>query len=568
MIPADQELTTIEDFVPIEGNWRSLPPDFTGTYNGAMDTDTELILFLGPELRRSTRRAACWSGPYEWASVPHEIVRLTSSTAFELNRRLLVGGVPALLAPETQEIDELPAFSTSSAPARPPPSRCSSDLVEGVPVSSHIDFQSANGRYYWEIFFHAPMLIAQALNAAQRFDDAKRWYEYVFDPTEPERYWRFLPFLAIDLRALVEGCRIDLRNLPAQVGLDMAPLLDDLEKLAPLFDHARPCDGDDLALLDGLAVRAQPFADHERLREKAGMIARLRRQYDLMGDRGALLKAYRDDPFDPHAIAGLRPTAYRRAVVMAYVDNLLDWGDLLFRQYTMESVDEARMLYILAYDILGDRPQGVGPRHLPPVRTYLELDPAEEGDPYAERVTAGGSLLDGMGAIHRSIGNGYFYIPGNQVLGEYWDRVEDRLRKIRASLDILGVSRPLPLFEPPADVMALVRGAAAGLTPDQVGAGLAAPVPHYRFGFLHRKAQDLVDRLRAFGGELLGVLERRDAEELSILQTRQEANIRQMTRAVREAQVEVATEYLAQMEAAREAAEARQSTTRSRSPTG
>ncbi|WP_061300608.1 hemopexin repeat-containing protein [Herbidospora cretacea] len=554
VIPATAALTTIKDFIPIEGNWRSLPPAFTTISYGAMDADNELIFFLGPDFQ-SNSKLGVLQRPIEWASLKHEIVRLTSSTAFELNRRLLVGGVPALLAPETQEIDELPAFSTKDSGTTTIQVK---DQVEGVPVSSHIDFQSANGRYYWEIFFHAPMLIAQALNAAQRFDDAKRWYEYVFDPTEPERYWRFLPFLAIDLRALVEGCRIDLRNLPAQVGLDMAPLLADLERLAPLFDHARACDSDDLALLDGLAARVQPFAEHERLREKAGMIARLRRQYDLMGDRGALLKAYRDDPFDPHAIAGLRPTAYRRTVVMAYVDNLLDWGDLLFRQYTMESVDEARMLYILAYDILGDRPQGVGRRHLPLVKTYLELDPAEVDDPYAERVTAGGSLLDGMGAIHRSIGNGYFHIPGNQVLGEYWDRVEDRLRKIRASLDILGVSRPLPLFEPPADVMALVRGVAAGLTPDQVGAGLAAPVPHYRFGFLHRKAQDLVDRLRAFGGELLGVLERRDAEELSILQTRQETGIRQMTRAVREAQVEVATEYLAQMEASREAAEARQ----------
>ncbi|WP_066366107.1 hemopexin repeat-containing protein [Herbidospora mongoliensis] len=554
VIPATQELTTIKDFIPIEGNWRSLPPDFTNTYNGAMDADAELVFFLGPNFQ-SNSKTGVLQRPIEWASLKHEIVRLTSSTAFELNRRLLVGGVPALLAPETQEIDELPAFSTTTSGTTTIRVK---DQVGGVPVSSHVDFQSANGRYYWEIFFHAPMLIAQALNAAQRFDDAKRWYEYVFDPTEPERYWRFLPFLAIDLRALVEGCRIDLRNLPSQVGVDMAPLLADLETLAPVFDHVRACTTDDLTLLDGLAVRAQPFEQYGRLREKVGMIARLRRQYDLMGDRGALLKTYLDDPFDPHAIAELRPTAYRRAVVMAYVDNLLDWGDLLFRQYTMESVDESRMLYILAYDILGDRPQGVGRRHLPPVKTYKELDPAEEGDPYAERVTAGGSLLDGMGAVHRSIGDGYFYIPGNAVLGEYWDRVEDRLRKIRASLDILGVSRPLPLFEPPADVMALVRGAAAGLTPDQVGAGLAGPVPNYRFGFLHRKAQDLVDRLRGFGGELLGVLERRDSEELSVLQTRQEAGIRQMTRAVREAQVEVATEYLAQIEASREATEARQ----------
>ena len=57
-------------------------------------------------------------------------------------------------------------------------------------------------------------------------------------------------------------------------------------------------------------------------------------------------KTYLNDPFDPHALAIIRPSAYRKAIVMAYVDNLIDWGDMLFRQYTQESINEARMLYI------------------------------------------------------------------------------------------------------------------------------------------------------------------------------------------------------------------------------
>ena len=44
----------------------------------------------------------------------------------------------------------------------------------------------------------------------------------------------------------------------------------------------------------------------------------------------AALAAYRGDPFNPHAIARLRPGAYEKAIVMKYVDNLLDWGDSLF----------------------------------------------------------------------------------------------------------------------------------------------------------------------------------------------------------------------------------------------
>src|SRR5262245_28521507 len=45
--------------------------------------------------------------------------------------------------------------------------------------------------------------------------------------------------------------------------------------------------------------------------------------------------------------------------VMAYLDNLIAWGDSLFRQDTGEAIDEAVMLYVLAANILGPRPQAV-----------------------------------------------------------------------------------------------------------------------------------------------------------------------------------------------------------------
>jgi Tc toxin complex TcA C-terminal TcB-binding domain/Neuraminidase-like domain/Salmonella virulence plasmid 28.1kDa A protein len=74
----------------------------------------------------------------------------------------------------------------------------------------------------------------------------------------------------------------------------------------------------------------------------------------------AELTAYESDPFSPHAIARLRPGAYEKAMVMQYVDNLLDWGDSLFIQFTAESINEATMLYILALDILGPRARDAG----------------------------------------------------------------------------------------------------------------------------------------------------------------------------------------------------------------
>jgi hypothetical protein len=60
------------------------------------------------------------------------------------------------------------------------------------------------------------------------------------------------------------------------------------------------------------------------------------------------IEVYKKDPFNPHAIARLRMSAIQKSIVMKYIDNLLDWGDQLFSQDTMESINEATLLYIIA----------------------------------------------------------------------------------------------------------------------------------------------------------------------------------------------------------------------------
>ena len=177
------------------------------------------------------------------------------------------------------------------------------------------------------------------------------------------------------------------------------------------------------------------------LRERAAIMAELGQHFARLGDRDGLLKAYYENPFDPYAIADVRPIAYRRAVVMKYIDNLLDWADMLFRQYTPESVDEARMLYILAYDLLGEHSEH-GPRPRPAVESFEGLEDAPGDLDLVGYLTAGGALLEGGGAVHTGVADGYFEIPDNAALEEYRSRVVDRLRKIRQSLTILGMSQP------------------------------------------------------------------------------------------------------------------------------
>jgi hypothetical protein len=50
---------------------------------------------------------------------------------------------------------------------------------------------------------------------------------------------------------------------------------------------------------------------------------------------------WRTKPFMPHVVARFRPLAYQKTLLMKYLNNLIEWGDYLFRQDTMESVTQA-----------------------------------------------------------------------------------------------------------------------------------------------------------------------------------------------------------------------------------
>src|ERR1043165_5226254 len=88
------------------------------------------------------------------------------------------------------------------------------------------------------------------------------------------------------------------------------------------------------------------------------------------------IQAWRDKPFQPHVIARGRYLAYQLNVVMKYLDNLIAWGDQLFRQDTIESINEATQLYLLAEQILGKPPETVPPRTRSVAQTFQSLDDA------------------------------------------------------------------------------------------------------------------------------------------------------------------------------------------------
>src|SRR5213078_3774577 len=82
----------------------------------------------------------------------------------------------------------------------------------------------------------------------------------------------------------------------------------------------------------------------------------------------------RRNPFEPHRIANYRTVAYQKTVFMKYLDNLIAWGDYLFRQDSMESINEATQLYIMAAEILGPRPKRIPPQAKPSEESFNELE--------------------------------------------------------------------------------------------------------------------------------------------------------------------------------------------------
>ncbi|WP_437943248.1 neuraminidase-like domain-containing protein [Sorangium sp. So ce281] len=383
------------------------------------------------------------------------------------------------------------------------------------------------GIYNWELFFHLPMLIAGRLSQDLKFEDAMKWYHYVFDPKQEltryeqtkrwverlpagSRYWNFLPFFAN---------KDATDSLSETLGLTKTLSTYDRQELTALIDD------------------------------------------------------WRRNPFNPHLIARQRVVAYQKSVVMKYLDNLIAWADQLFRLDTIEAINQATQLYILAAELLGDRPEAVEPLTGEPRYTYRELK--------TKGITSFSNAI--VDVEYRLVSNSehlkqtqlaqedsatasiknlslrtlFFCVPRNERLDGYWDTVQDRLFKIRNSMNIDGVKRQLKLFEPPIDPALLVRAAAAGLDLGSVLAQLNAPLPCYRFGTWIQRAVDLANELKGFGAALLAALEKKDAEELQLMRQGHEIKMLELVRLVRQTQITEAEENITALTLSRALAEER-----------
>jgi hypothetical protein len=391
----------------------------------------------------------------------------------------------------------------------------------------NIDF-SLDGSYSiynWEIFFHIPMLIACRFMREKRFEEARRWFHFIFDPTTdavdgakgPQRFWRFAP--------------LQMEAESARVG-DLLKLFNSSESIL------------------SIAEKAQKRKAEDQLSYSA------------------------ENPFEPHGIARLRLGAYQKTVFMKYLENLVEWADQLFMSDSRESINEATQLYVLAKDLLGPAPERIPMEpSTHPAPTYATLREGMDGSGDALAAVEDWFTDNNMGtteqdstdlgdsdsaAIAGPGASDYFVVPDNEQLAEFWNVLDDRLYKIRHGLDINGNARPLSLFSPRLDPANLVAGAASGTLPGGNDSPLSAPIPLYRFSALLPKALEFCNEVKSFGASLLSALEKKDAETLGLKRSQYEIALLQMTRKIREEQIKDAENALSVLKKSRQNANERQ----------
>jgi len=408
-----------------------------------------------------------------------------------IRRTLYSDGVAGIMKRDLQLTQTTFDFESHYAPAPM--------IVQPYPVED-LDFNSdgSYSAYNWELFYHAPLMIANRLRDDQKFEEALSWYHYMFDPTgtlageTPQKFWVTKPFYLHSSEDYVQQ-RID--TLLYNTADPNAPELTELE-----------------------------FA----------------------------ISQWREKPFRPHTVARFRPVAYQKTLVMNYIKNLMAWGDYQFGIDSMESIVQATQLYVLADKILGQKPRVVPPIVKPPYQTYNQIE--NDLDAFGNALVELENLIPDLAVLPESgaalptppitMSSLYFCIPMNDKMLEYWDLVEDRLFKIRNCQNIDGVERSLALFSPPIDPGALVRSVAGGLDISAVLAGMNAPLPNYRFDVLSQKATELTQEIRGLGNALLQALEKKDAEEMSLLQNSLEQKLLKQMRTMKDFQITEADEQI------------------------
>ncbi|KAI8249181.1 hypothetical protein K4K53_000267 [Colletotrichum sp. SAR 10_77] len=270
---------------------------------------------------------------------------------------------------------------------------------------------------------------------------------------------------------------------------------------------------------------------------------------------------WRKFPFEPHTIARDRPLAYMKRFVFKYIQALAAAGDVFFRQNSLEMFPMTIQRYTESSHIFGPAPQRV-----PDVKSRKQqfksynkvassIDDFCHASVQLQIASPYYVLMSHIGNNNSSSSNGgdgsgnqlnsgffprtqYFGLQANPEFSKLRSLIDDRLFKVRHSVDINGNVRRLSLWDPPLDVGALVSAATgAGSFGDLLQqsnsmsllvSGLGQVLPRQRFTYLLHKAFELCEKLRRTAGSLLSTMEKKDGEALQLLRSEQDTRLQRI----------------------------------------
>ncbi|MCI8211521.1 hypothetical protein AUC61_18490 [Pseudomonas sp. S25] len=359
---------------------------------------------------------------------PLRYVRLNTAFAGELVRKA-ERSLQGALGWETQHTPESPAPGSSTA--------------------TPVDFNGANGRYFWELFFHAPHLAASRLHQSFDYAGTEQWLHYLFNP---------------------------------QV------------RVAPLYPPP-----EHVNWLPYWTSRPLGFVD-DRSRDLAG-------------------------PQDPGTIAYGAPSHYRKAIFMLYVDNLIAWGDSLYRQVTRDALTEAKLLYVRALSLLGPLSKGRSisqwaPQSLANAARYQTASFATFEASVADSLQHDTSYALNDQPWLRLIDAPWFRLPVNTRLLDLWEQLDLRLYNLRHNLTLDGKPMLLGLYEAPSNPLDLLRAQLAGNSMSLRRLGSMSIIPPYRFAAMLPRAREAVNTLIRFGEQVRLQMAARDRAAQDRLQQR------------------------------------------------
>lgn len=496
-----------------------------------------------------------------------EAMRLTNASIRRMKNKLYQGGIERLLSLDTQDAPVVPVLPFD----RYCPNKKNMIYPEAVD-GAQVDFDGLYREYNWELFYHIPMMIGESLKGGQKNEDAKKWMEYIFAPGQKEErleqdcFVRLAPkgYFTVEESVQVYGILSD-----PQVGILTDGRVDygfhgeiGEETRKKLYDVLKGDEGQKNEKL--IAVRnillnafmASPNSGCWNFRP-----FRHRTLEDLLEDLkdgSAAMRVYNDDPFHPHAVAGLRIGAYEKYTVMEYIRNLIEWGDREFSRYTWESLAQAVNLYVMAQELLGKRP-AKKKRKEAGAQSFAEIKKAyKENIPqfllYLECALKPEEKAAARNSEEEFLPDSYFGIPENEELIQLWDTVEDRLFKIRNSMDITGTIRTLSLYGTPVNPLRAAVAGAFSNEVDEPSSTVFTGQSFYRFSYLYEHAVSLAEHLIQLGYSMLSALEKYDAERLRMLMEIQEEALLQDGLALKEGQVKELEQAQKALDAALESA--------------